>query len=186
MPIWRCLTRSAPAGGPGVFSNLTRCRANTPSLRITFQQKCEIGMPTKKTNMTGALYRLIYCSRNVIVPAMPDAVPEDEIRSILAAARRCNKADNITGALLYTGSGFAQVLEGMRDAVERTFGRISDDPRHAEVTALSFTPTEYRSFPDWPMGFSSQISPGPADPLTHLLAGASFAGPRATTGSDVL
>jgi blue light- and temperature-responsive anti-repressor len=140
----------------------------------------------KKTNMSGALYRLIYCSRNVIFQAMPGAVLEDEVRAILANARRCNQADNVTGALLFTASGFAQVLEGTRDVVERTFERISSDPRHADVTVLSFTPTECRRFPDWPMGFSGQTSPEVADPLTHLLADATFAGPRATTGSDVL
>jgi blue light- and temperature-responsive anti-repressor len=140
----------------------------------------------RKTNMTGSLYRLIYCSRNVIAQAMPGAVLEDEIRAILATARRCNKLDNVTGALLFTASGFAQVLEGMRDVVERTFERISSDPRHADVTVLSFTPTERRSFPDWSMGFTGQTAPDTADPLTHLLADATFTGPRATTGSDVL
>jgi hypothetical protein len=136
--------------------------------------------------MSGSLYRLIYCSRNIIARAMPDAVLEDEIRAILASARRCNKVDNVTGALLFTASGFAQVLEGMRDVVERTFERISSDPRHTDVTVLSFTPTERRSFPDWSMGFSGQTSLGSADPLTHLLTDATFTGPRATTGSDVL
>jgi hypothetical protein len=140
----------------------------------------------RKTNMSGSLYRLIYCSRNVIVQAMPGVVLEDEVRTILATARRCNQADNVTGALLFTASGFAQVLEGTRDVVERTFERISSDPRHADVTVLSFTPTERRSFPDWSMGFSGQTSPEAADPLAHLLADATFAGPRATTGSDVL
>lgn len=73
----------------------------------------------KKTNMSGSLYRLIYCSRNVIPQAMPQAVLEDEIKAILATARRRNKADNVTGALLFTVSGFAQVLEGMRRAARR-------------------------------------------------------------------
>jgi hypothetical protein len=136
--------------------------------------------------MSGSLYRLIYCSRNVIAQAIPGVVLEDEIRAILATARRCNKADDVTGALLFTAAGFAQVLEGTRDVVERTFERISADPRHADVTVLSFTPTERRSFPDWPMGFSGQTSPDMPDPLTHLLADANFAGPRATTGHDVL
>lgn len=140
----------------------------------------------KKTNMSGSLYRLIYCSRNVIPQAMPQAVLEDEIKAILATARRRNKADNVTGALLFTVSGFAQVLEGMRDVVEHTFDRIIGDPRHADVTVLSFTPTERRSFPDWPVGFSGQTSPDTPDPLAHLLADATGAGPRATTGSDVL
>jgi hypothetical protein len=140
--------------------------------------------------MSGSLYRLIYCSRNVIAQAVPDAATPDglerAIRAILSTARRLNAANNVTGALLFTEAGFAQVLEGPRDVVERTFERIGADPRHANVTVLSFTPTERRSFPDWPMGFCSQASQGATDPLAHFLADASFAGPRATTGSDVL
>jgi hypothetical protein len=140
----------------------------------------------KKANMSGVLYRLIYCSRNIIAQSMPAAVVEDEIRAILHTSRRRNKADDITGALLFTTSGFAQALEGPREVVERTFERISADPRHADVSVLSFTPIERRSFPDWAMGFSGQQSLGEADPVAHLLADATFPGPRATTGSDVL
>jgi blue light- and temperature-responsive anti-repressor len=144
----------------------------------------------KRTTMAGSLYRLIYCSRNVIAQAEPlastPAGMKHEIRAILATARRCNTADNVTGALLFTASGFAQVLEGPREIVERTFERISLDPRHADVTALSFTPTERRSFPDWSMGFCSQTSLGLADPLARLLGDAAFSGRRVTTGSDVL
>lgn len=136
--------------------------------------------------MSGSLYRLIYCSRNVIAQAMPDADVKEQILTILATARHCNKTDNVTGALLFTASGFAQVLEGPRETVERTFERISADPRHAEVTILSFTPTERRSFPDWSMGFSGQKSAESTDPLAHVLADATSTGPRATTGTDVL
>jgi hypothetical protein len=140
----------------------------------------------RKTKASGSVYRLIYCSRNVISQAIPGADVSEQIAAILATARRCNKADNVTGALLFTASGFAQVLEGPRDIVERTFERISADPRHADVTILTFTPTERRSFPDWPMGFSGRPASNAADPLAHLLADATSAGPRATTGSDVL
>ena len=140
----------------------------------------------KKTNRSGSLYRLIYCSRNVITQVAPTGATEREVRAILDASRRNNAADAITGALLFTASGFAQVLEGPREVVERTFERISGDPRHTDVTVLSFTPTERRSFPDWSMGFSGQVSPDAADPLLPLLADTHSAGPRATTGGDVL
>jgi hypothetical protein len=140
----------------------------------------------RKTSMSGSLYRLIYCSRNVMLITVPGTMMEDEIRDILATARQRNAADAVTGALLFTASGFAQVLEGAREAVERTFERITADPRHAEVSVLSFTPTERRSFPGWSMGFCGQSSSVAADPLAHLVADATFSGPRATTGSDVL
>jgi hypothetical protein len=110
----------------------------------------------------------------------------DEIREILDIARNRNKIENVTGALLFTASGFAQVLEGPREVVEQTFERISADSRHTDVVVLSFTPTERRSFPDWSMGFLGQPAPIAADPLSHLLADATQPGPRATTGSDVL
>jgi hypothetical protein len=140
----------------------------------------------RKTNSSGSLYRLIYCSRNVIARAAPGADVGEQILAIVANSRRNNAANNVTGALLFTASGFAQVLEGPRDIVERTFERISADPRHDDVTILSFTPTERRSFPDWSMGFSGQIGPDAPDPLAHVLADATSSGPRATTGSDVL
>ena len=142
----------------------------------------------RRDSTSGPLYRLLYCSRNVIATnsAGQPVDVEAELHAILASARPRNKADNITGALLFTVSGFAQVLEGYREAVERTFERISSDPRHTDVTVLAFTPTERRSFPDWPMGFCCQTRPGLADPLAPLLSDATFPGERATTGGDLL
>jgi hypothetical protein len=144
----------------------------------------------KRSSISNSLYRLIYCSRNVIAQAFAGTLgPEgtkSEVDAILAAARRHNSANGITGALLFTTSGFAQALEGPRDTVECTFERIGCDPRHADVKVLSFTPIERRSFADWSMGFCGQTSPDVADPLAHLLADASFASQRVTTGSDVL
>ncbi len=144
----------------------------------------------KKPLRAGTLYRLVYCSRNMIARVVPEAsTPEGlerEIRSILAASRIRNKASNVTGALLFTALGFAQVLEGPREVVEALFERIGADPRHSDVTVLSFTPTERRSFPDWAMGFCGKPAPCAPDPLAHLLADASFGGRRATTGSDVI
>ena len=144
----------------------------------------------KKPLMAGTLYRLIYCSRNIVADAVPDArTPEGlerEIRSILAASRIRNQANGITGALLFTSLGFAQVLEGRREAVESLFERIGADPRHSDVTVLSFTPAERRSFPDWSMGFCGKPASAGSDPLAYLLADAGFGGRRATTGSDVL
>jgi len=139
--------------------------------------------------MSTPLYRLLYCSRNTFANdglVGPHMDKELELRAILAAARRRNRADNVTGALLFTASGFAQVLEGHREVLERTFERICADRRHADVTVLAFTPAERRTFPNWSMGFSGQVKPGMADPLAHLLSDATCAGERATTGGDLL
>jgi hypothetical protein len=137
-----------------------------------------------------SLYRLIYRSRDVIAQAVPDALTEEgvqrELRAIVASARWHNKAENVTGALMYNGAGFAQVLEGPREVVERAFERIAADPRHADVTVLSFTPSQRRSFPDWPLAFCGQPTAGAEDPLSDLTDSAIANGPRVTTGSDVL
>jgi len=129
------------------------------------------------------LYRLIYRSRNNIVAARPGADIGQEIHAILEASRRRNAANQVTGALLFTGSGFAQVLEGPRDVVEETFERIGLDPRHADVVVLSFTPTEQRSFPQWSMAFCGQVG----DPAMGAVdSGSSQHGVIAGNGSDVL
>jgi hypothetical protein len=144
----------------------------------------------RKAATPGSLYRLIYRSREAIGHVAPDAVTEAglqrELRAIVSIARSRNKEDNLTGALLFTGGGFAQVLEGRREVVERTFERITADRRHTDVTVLSFTPTPQRSFPDWPMAFCGQPPPSSAELFEHLSDTSTFSGARVTTGSDVL
>jgi hypothetical protein len=137
-----------------------------------------------------SLYRLIYRSREVISQVVPDAGTDAglqrELNRLVADARARNKADNITGALLFSDAGFAQVLEGQRDVVERTFDRIAMDRRHADVTVLSFTPTQRRSFPDWPLAFCGQTPLVVADPFGYASGAGELSGQKVTTGSDVL
>jgi blue light- and temperature-responsive anti-repressor len=144
----------------------------------------------RRATTPGSLYRLIYRSREVIAQVVPDAVTEAglqrELRAIVSAARARNRADNLTGALLFTGAGFVQVLEGAREVVERTFDRVAADRRQADVTVLSFTPTQHRSFPDWPMAFCGQSSLGSIDLSGHLADNGALSGARVTIGSDVL
>jgi blue light- and temperature-responsive anti-repressor len=144
----------------------------------------------RKATTPGSLYRLIYRSREVIAQVVPDGAAEAglqrELRAIVSAARLRNKADNVTGALLFTPAGFTQVLEGPREILERTFERIAADRRHADVTVLSFTPTHRRSFPDWPMGFCGHTPPGTADLLGYPSDSGISSGARVATGSDVL
>ena len=145
----------------------------------------------RKAATPGSLYRLIYRSREVIAQVAPDASTESglqrELHAIVSIARWRNKDDNLTGALLFTGGSFAQILEGRREVVERTFERVAMDHRHTDVTILSFTPTPQRSFPDWPMGFCCRPPPGSAELFEHLSdTSILFSGARVTTGSDVL
>ena len=98
------------------------------------------------------IYRILYCSRNRV--PLPLAQQAIEIRSILAKSRANNQANNITGALLFNGGAFAQVLEGPLKAVEATFERIQRDLRHDEVAVLETGYAEAREFPEWSMAFA--------------------------------
>jgi hypothetical protein len=102
--------------------------------------------------MTDPLYSLAYFSRNMIQgdPAAVDA----EIAAILDVARVKNRAADITGALLFSGGCFAQVLEGPRNAVEDIFETIQNDSRHRDATILHLHAIETRSFANWSMAYA--------------------------------
>ena len=105
-------------------------------------------------------YRLIYTSRSLL-----GAVEETRVAAvaeILARSQAHNAHVGVTGALLFNGGCFAQVLEGRRDAVEATFERIQRDPRHRDVAVLQCEPVAERGFPHWSMGFVGRSARGRA------------------------
>lgn len=99
-----------------------------------------------------SLIRLVYASESRLV----DANRREELDSILASARRFNDQNGITGFLLATDKAFAQVLEGPRDNVTETYGRIVVDLRHTALRLLAEEPIAARSFPDWAMGIAER------------------------------
>ena len=107
-----------------------------------------------------ALYRVVYCSRNVL-PEHPGALAA-QVRRILEVSRRNNARDGISGALLFSGGCFAQALEGPQDAVETAFERIQCDERHTEITVLGAGPIAERDFADWSMAFHGDLAPDDA------------------------
>lgn len=90
------------------------------------------------------LTQLIYCSR-------PFGFDEGMLNGILSDARRCNKRDDITGALVCRADVYLQLLEGPTPAVEAAFERISRDDRHVDVKLLVRRPVAERLFPGWSM-----------------------------------
>lgn len=59
----------------------------------------------------------------------------------------------ITGALLFTGVHFAQILEGPSDSLEQLMCSIRNDGRHANVAVIDQSPIVMRRFPDWKMAY---------------------------------
>jgi len=85
-----------------------------------------------------------YISKNTI--SGTQAQTAEQIKDILAAAHRNNPSKGITGALLYSGDYFCQVIEGPADVLEELFETIQMDDRHGDVTVLHFEPIEARGF----------------------------------------
>jgi hypothetical protein len=79
------------------------------------------------------------------------AVGAVDTTPILAASRRNNQRDGITGLLYADGRRFLQALEGEEEAVERAYARIATDPRHRALVVLSRRTVSEREFGAWAM-----------------------------------
>ena len=109
-------------------------------------------MKEQEVHLVEDVYKILYCSRNLIAGSLEQRTAE--IRKILDSARTNNAARNITGALLFNGECFAQVLQRPVRDVEQTFAKISRDMRHYEITILEAGYVPQRDFPDWSMAFT--------------------------------
>jgi hypothetical protein len=100
------------------------------------------------------------------VSATTEAMTEDGVAAILVKSRANNRRLGLTGALLYHGGRFIQMLEGPDDEVRARYEIIAADPRHRNVQLISDTAIVERQFPEWTMGFRA-----PADSALKGFAG---------------
>ena len=61
---------------------------------------------------------------------------------------------DVTGALVFTGKNFAQVLEGRREAVEELMQSINKDERHRDVDVVAVDEIKERRFPGWSLAYA--------------------------------
>jgi hypothetical protein len=78
---------------------------------------------------------------------------EKELLDLLEVSRSHNAELGITGLLLYKDGNFMQFLEGSRENVLSTLGKIKDDPRHRKLITLLQQEHPEREFAGWAMGF---------------------------------
>jgi hypothetical protein len=83
-----------------------------------------------------------------------------ELDELLANSRVRNRANGVTGVMLYAGGSFMQYLEGPKTAVQKTFERIKADRRHYGIMELICMNIPKREFKDWSMGFTTKEYPG--------------------------
>ena len=95
------------------------------------------------------LSSLLYISRSALSPR--DAAKG--VEQIVATSVARNLTLGITGALLFTGEHFAQVLEGPEESVDVLMADICRDPRHADVLVVDRHALEQRRFPDWSLAY---------------------------------
>lgn len=93
------------------------------------------------------LVRLVYTSK------LSDNFSSDDIVNILESARKHNKKSNVTGLLCFSSNYFLQCLEGSRRAVNETYHRILNDPRHEDIVMLDYQEISEREFSHWQMGY---------------------------------
>lgn len=98
------------------------------------------------------LVQLIYVSK-----ISHDFGPE-EIESILSSAKKNNKKTEVTGVLCFNRKYFLQCLEGYRSAVNQTYHKILQDPRHHDIVLLDYQEIVSREFSDWGMGYIPETS----------------------------
>ncbi len=118
----------------------------------------------------GNLHRLLYCSRVRLPPMSSIKV---ELPKILKVAQARNSAVDVTGALLVCNGWFVQELEGPMQPVLETYGRITRDPRHEQLTIIEATPARERNFANWSM-CGLQASPVDREIVQVLSSGGAF------------
>jgi methanogenic corrinoid protein MtbC1 len=94
---------------------------------------------------TASLSKLVYRSR----AAHP--LSSLELYRLALAAQSRNRAEQITGVVLYDRDSFFQWLEGPADSLERIMRSIRNDPRHVDVEVLETHAAHTRLFTDWSM-----------------------------------
>ena len=96
------------------------------------------------------LTSLTYASVSRLKPATACAVVE----ALVAASRTRNATYDITGALLFTGAHFVQVLEGPAAMLDVIWLNLLNDSRHDGLVMTSREPLTQRRFGGWDLAYS--------------------------------
>lgn len=95
------------------------------------------------------LYTIVYVS------IATNPMLDDDLLKLLEKAREYNKANAITGMLLYRDGFFIQALEGQETSINALFDKIKNDPRHYNVLVIHKTQIDFSTFSQWSMGFET-------------------------------
>lgn len=120
-----------------------------------------VAWPAERKPHMSEISQTFYVSRSLCSPM--------QVENIVAGSRVRNARAALTGAMVFTGSHFAQVLEGPPDAVDDLVARILRDERHEAMRVLLDRSIRARAFAAWTMDFEALLG---ADSLVApLVAG---------------
>lgn len=95
------------------------------------------------------LSSLLYISRSALLPSEA----AKGVEQIVATSVTRNLTLGITGALLFTGEHFAQVLEGKGESVDILMADICRDQRHEDVLVVDRHALKQRRFANWSLAY---------------------------------
>ena len=112
--------------------------------------------------------RLLYISESRIGHLDADSFETE----VVVDSRIKNTILGLSGALLFTGTHFAQILEGPKASIDALMRSLAADDRHHNISVIERSAINTRRFADWQMAYF-----GPSQfvsrHVTRLLNGAS-------------
>lgn len=105
----------------------------------------------------------------IYVSVADPLIREEDIAAILLASRRNNARVGLTGALIYNGYNFMQLLEGPAGEVETCLDAIRADGRHSGMTEVRRRTVDARDFAEWSMLYDPEFA-GHDEDLARLAA----------------
>jgi hypothetical protein len=93
----------------------------------------------------------------IYVSVADPLIGEQDIAALLVQARRNNQRDALTGALIFNGHNFLQLLEGPGDKVDACLAVIRNDPRHSGMVEIRRREIAERAFAEWTMLYDPEF-----------------------------
>ena len=100
---------------------------------------------------SASLFQILYVSQ------LARGVDFSVVKDIVRASRGHNPARDITGALLFDGERFCQLLEGTQADVAALMLRIERDARHGAIRTLYAGPAAGRALRSWRSGYCESV-----------------------------
>ena len=124
----------------------------------------------------------MYLVRLVYTSTISDDFTDEDIERLMTSARKHNTKNGVTGLLCFNRNLFLQCLEGSRTAVNGSYHRILNDPRHRNVIMLDYKEIIEREFDKWSMGYVPESSL--TVPVNLRYSGNSVFGPYEMSGES--